>query len=135
MERPLPDWRGSEPLGSQVRVMRLILVLLLTGVGACGRNAIPEGSMAGCYSFGHEVNVFKPFGGDSVFWVVGPRDVLERLRAAHDSLTSRPYEQVWARVLAQRSSQEPDGFAADYNGLLEIQQIVEIRRAAAEECS
>ena len=91
--------------------------------------------MAGCYTFGHEVNVFEPLGGDSVFWVVGAQDVLQRLRSAHDSLTSKPYEQVWARVLAQRSNQVPDGFAADYNGLLEIRQLVEIRRPAPGECS
>jgi hypothetical protein len=123
------------PLGSHMKVLKRIPVLLMTGVGACGRTAIPEGSMAGCYTFGHEVNVFKPLGGDSVFWVVGPQDVLQRLRSTHDSLTSKPYEQVWARVLAQRSSQEPDGFAVDYSGLLEIQKIVQIRRAAAGECS
>jgi hypothetical protein len=116
-------------------MMRIILVLLLAGVSACGRNVIPDGSMAGCYTFGHEVNVFKPLGGDSVFWVTGKQDVLQRLRSAHDSLTSKPYEQVWARVLAERSNREPDGFAADYNGLIEIQQIVEVRRPVTGECS
>jgi hypothetical protein len=109
--------------------------LLLVGISACSRSAIPEESVAGCYTFGHEVNVFKPLQGDSVFWVVGPDDVLQRLRSVHDSLTSKPYEQVWARVLAKRSTQKPDGFAADYNGLLEVRQVVEIRRAGAGECS
>jgi hypothetical protein len=115
--------------------MRALSVLLFIGINACERNAVPERSMAGCYTFGHEVNVFRPLGGDSVFWVTGQTHVLQRLRSAHDSLTSKPYEKVWARVLAQRSNQEPDGFAADYSGLLEIQQLVEIRRAAAGECS
>ena len=110
-------------------------VLLFIGVGACGGGAIPERPIDGCYTFGHEVNVFKPLGVDSVFWVQGPQDVLQRLRSAHDSLTSNPYEQVWARLLAQRSSQEPDGFAADYNGLLDVRQVIEIRRAVAGECS
>ena len=110
-------------------------VLLLIGISACSRGAIAEESIAGCYTFGHEVNVFKPLQGDSVFWVVGPDDVLQRLRSVHDSLTSKPYEQVWARVLAKRSTQKPDGFAADYNGLLEVRQVVEIRRAGAGECS
>lgn len=114
---------------------RIVLGLLLTVVGTCGRTAIPDGSMVGCYTLGHEVNVFKPIGQDSVFWVTGPQSVLRRLRSAHDSLTSKPYEQVWARVLARRSNQEPDGFGANDNGLLEIQQVVEIRRAAAGECS
>ena len=106
----------------------------LAACGAGVRGAISDGSTTGCYTFGHEVNVFKPAGVDSVHWVVGAQDVLQQLRRTHDSLTSKPYERVWVRVVAQPSSQKPDGFAQDYSGLIEIKRVLEIRQAAAGEC-
>lgn len=115
-------------------VRRLVPIAALALLFACDRHGGADRSVAGCYTFGHEVNVFKTSTGDSTFWVVGEADILQRLRMAHDSLTSKPYEAVWTRLIAQRSSKEPDGFALSYNGLIEIQRIVEIRRASAGEC-
>lgn len=113
---------------------KVLLVTLFALTSACDRPVRDGGSISGCYTFGHEVNVFKPSTGDSTFWVVGGKDVLQRLRNAHDSLTSKPYEAVWARVVAQRSKQERDGFALSYDGLIEIQRVIEIRNAADGEC-
>jgi hypothetical protein len=101
---------------------------------ACAANARDDGSTVGCYIFGHEVNTFSPSPSDSTFWVVGEEDVLQQLRTVHDSLTSRPYEAVWLRVISQRSKEESDGFALSYHGLMEIQRVLEIRRATAAEC-
>jgi hypothetical protein len=109
-------------------------VALIVFVTGCRADDDTGPVMAGCYSFGHEVNVFKPAGVDSLFWVTGPAGILAQLRHVHDSLTSEPYEKVWVRVAANRSSREPDGFARDYDGLIEVSRILEVRRPADGEC-
>jgi hypothetical protein len=114
---------------------RVLTVLAFTTLWACASYASEDPSATGCYTFGHEVNTFRPFPGDSTFWVLGATPVLQQLRSAHDSLTSKPYEAVWVRVLAKRSTEEPDGFAEQYDGLIEIQRVLEIRRATVAECS
>ena len=110
------------------------IVGLITALAACVGTQGAADPVAGCYVFGHEVNVFKPAGTDSAFWVTGSQDVLQQLRTTHDSLTSRPYEAIFARVIAQPSSRTPDGFAQDYDGLLEVRRVVELRRAVPGEC-
>jgi copper homeostasis protein (lipoprotein) len=115
-------------------MIRTTLLACLVACSACGRQAVADEASAGCYTFGHEVNALKPEGSDSVFWVVGSQDILRRLRTAHDSLTSQPYEPVWVRVVARPSTQAADGFALDYSGLIEIQRVIEIRKALAGEC-
>ena len=114
---------------------RVLPVLAFAALWACISRASEDVSATGCYTFGHEVNTFRPFPGDSTFWVFGAPLVLQQLRSAHDSLTSKPYEAVWVRVLAQRSTEQPDGFAQQYDGLIEIQRVLEIRRATVAECS
>lgn len=115
-------------------MIRKSLLACLVACSACGLQAVGNEASAGCYTFGHEVNVLKPAGSDSVFWVVGTEDILRRLRTAHDSLASKPYEPVWVRVVSRPSTRAADGFALDYSGLIEIQRVIEIRKALAGEC-
>lgn len=110
------------------------LLAVTTMAAACTGTATNGSRLTGCYVRGHEVNVFSPVDQDSTFWVTGPTDVLQQLRAKHDSLTRRPYQAVVAEVIATRSTVSRDGFARDYDGLLEVQRIVEVRRAAPGEC-
>jgi hypothetical protein len=119
----------------QSRWRSVLLVLASAHLWACTGRAGEDAPSGGCYTYGHEVNTFRPFPGDSTFWVVGVPSVLQELRSAHDSLASKPYEAVWARVVVQRSAKQPDGFARDFDGLIEILRVLEIRRAVAPECS
>jgi hypothetical protein len=101
---------------------------------ACASTATPGSRLIGCYVWGHEVNVISPIDQDSAFWVIGSPDVLQQLRMKHDSLTTTPYEAVVADLIAMRSVERGDGFALDYDGLIEVLNIVEMRRAESGEC-
>jgi hypothetical protein len=113
-----------------------LLAITLAPLNACAssRSALEDPTRAGSYVWGAEVNSFKPCGSDSVFWVLAPPDLLMRLRTAHDSLTTRPYERIYIRVKGHRSSEKTDGFAGETSGYFQITDILEIRRLIPGEC-
>jgi len=112
-----------------------VALSLLLGVGARPGMVGQDRLLTGSYIWGDEVNEFQPCGSDSVFWVLASPQLLKRLRSAHDSLTTKPYEKVFVRVRGHRSSQPTDGFAEETNGYFEIVEIREIRRLRNGECT
>jgi len=115
-------------------VPRLPLFLLVSLAVACAA-ASRRSATDGLYIFGHEVNTFRPCQGDSVFWVIGARPMLDSLRAGHSRLTSQPYQPIYMRAVVARSDAEADGFAAQYDGLLEVREILELRLPRDGECN
>lgn len=80
----------------------------------------------GAYTFAHEVNTFCPSINSQCYWLNPAtseqiRQQLKQLSATH---TDRPYQSVCV-VLSGRIDRETksDGFAADYNGLIEVDKI------------
>lgn len=78
----------------------------------------------GRYVFGHEVHTFQPCGRRTTYWVVGGDSTTAALRAAHDSLTSRPYEPIYVRIRGAVVPGRGDGFALDYDGLFRIDTVL-----------
>jgi hypothetical protein len=76
----------------------------------------------------------KPCGSDSSFWVLGTPQIIGRLRAAQESLQTRPYDRLFIRVHGQRSTQPTDGFAQETNGYFDVTEILEVRRLSQGEC-
>ena len=93
-----------------------------------------DSSRAGEYVWGAEVNTFRPCGSDSVFWVLASPELLDELRTAHGTLTTKPYEPIYVRVHGGRSSEKPDGFAEQYNGYFRITAVLEARRERPGKC-
>ena len=107
---------------------------------ACGACAPSSGAVSqdrilrASYVWGPEVNTLKPCGSDSTFWVLAKPDVIARLRTAHDSIRTRPYEPIYISVQGHRSAQPTDGFAEETNGYFEVTAILEVRRLRQGEC-
>jgi len=91
-------------------------------------------SRAGEYVWGAEVSTFRPCGSDSVFWVLASPQLLDKLRTAHGTLTTKPYEPIYVRVRGARSPEKRDGFAEEYNGYFRITAVLETRRERPGEC-
>ena len=119
-------------------MIRLGPALILTlGSLACAHSpgaTHQEGVVEASYVWGAEVNTMKPCGSDSTFWVLAKPDVIGRLRAAHDSLRTRPYDRIFIRVRGQRSAQPTDGFASETQGYFEVREVLEARRLRQGEC-
>jgi hypothetical protein len=116
---------------------RLTLMLSLGSLAGCVHTSSAknqEGIVRASYVWGPEVNTMKPCGSDSTFWVLAKPEIIGRLRTAHDSLRTQPYEGIFIRVQGQRSAQPTDGFAEETNGYFEVTEIVEVRRLREGEC-
>ncbi|MDQ2069921.1 hypothetical protein [Natronospira bacteriovora] len=88
----------------------------------------------GSYVWGHEVNIFQPCGIDAEFWVLADPPVLEELRQYHDEHTEELYQEIYIRFMGSRVYDEVDGFAADYDGLIEVYEILRMSTEFPDEC-
>ena len=99
-----------------------LLLTLLTLVDGCATGAQAE-RLPGDYTFGHEVNVFCPEAGSQCFWL-GPNSsqaARERLREIYRDKNPGLYKPVCVLVEGVVDlTTERDGFAADYDGLIDI---------------
>jgi len=117
--------------------VRLQLILSLGPLVACAHSSSAmnqEGAVQASYVWGPEVNTMKPCGSDSTFWVLAKHEIIGRLRTAHDSLRTRPYDRIFIKVQGQRSTQPTDGFADETNGYFEVTEILEVRPLRHGEC-
>ena len=113
------------------------LALSLIALAACAQSSGAKNHARGVrasYVWGPEVNTLKPCGWDSTFWVLAKPELIRRLRAAHDSLRTQPYDRIFIRVNGQRSAQATEGFAEETNGYFEVTEILEVRRLRQGEC-
>jgi uncharacterized membrane protein len=78
--------------------------------------------MQGLLVFGHEVHTLQPCGDTRQFWVVAP-EVGQRLAADYRRLATRAYEPVYAELEGRFIEHPAAGFAADYDGTIEIREI------------
>ncbi len=101
----------------------LPLLILLAG---CATGVQAE-RLRGDYSFGHEVNVFCPETGSQCFWL-GPNSsqaARERLKEIYGEKNPGLYKPVCVLVEGVVDlASERDGFAADYDGLIDIEAVL-----------
>ncbi len=110
---------------------RLFLgALLLSG---CATAEVSETTQIR-YTWGAEVNVLSACGSDLELWVTGSKESVAELRAAHDSLTSSPYQGIFAEVTTRDSDAASDGFAEMYDGLIEVVDVISVSAEIPERC-
>lgn len=111
--------------------MRAILAAAILVCGGCKKGPEP---LLGVYTYGPEVNSFRPCGGSDTFWVLGADSVLQALRAAHDSLSAGPGEGILVRAFTRHSGRGREGFAQRYDANLGITQVLETTAPVPEHC-
>lgn len=77
----------------------------------------------GVYTFGAEVETFRPCGDSLTYWVTTSPPMWDHLRDLHQSLTTKPYQGIYVAVQGMPTDGERDGFAADYDGLFRIDTV------------
>ena len=117
--------------------VRFVFILALGPLAACVHNSgfvKREDTVRASYVWGPEVNTMKPCGSDSTFWVLAKPEIIGRLRAAHESLRTRPYDRIYIGVRGHRSAEATDGFAEQTNGYFEVTTLLQVRRLRPGEC-
>lgn len=82
---------------------------------------------------GHEVESFTPSNSDLNYWII---DSSKNLKKAYDSLTINakyPYMPVFAELKIVDKGKSTEGFAAEYDGVYEVIEIINIRNLKESE--
>lgn len=124
------------------KIMILGLVSITTGLVSCNasssklNNDVGETSVVATASdsvitcngrlvMGHEVCSFAPDGDTLVYWVVDRSGELEKHYEAALPKDAKPYTPVSVRLKVKMLGYSSEGFAADYDGVVEVQKIIE----------
>jgi hypothetical protein len=112
----------------------LALLLCMAGT-ACGSDS----TLRGRFYWGHEVQAFHPCGANKAYWVKGEKRNLESLRDHTEKLRERrgkPYQPIYIEALgAIDTKSRREGFAADYDGLFNLRNVVRISSVIPNDCA
>ncbi len=126
----------------------MVAALLAFGLSSgCGRDAAeapasPEAaptvverpSLKGLCVVGNEVQTFIPCGSKKVYWIQADQESLDAFQVAIAEFTDEPYEPFAAEIYGRLSDQAGDGFAADYDGRVFVEGVVEVAPASELDC-
>jgi len=125
--------------------LRLLWVCLLPGSLSCAaenpsatesrQETVASESVAGHYVWGAEVDAFAPCGDTVEYWVTGTNEVLSDMESRYQALGLAPYEPTFARVRGDSAGHTSEGFAADYDGLFRVDEVLELRRLTDADCA
>ena len=97
--------------------------------------ASPTRIWKGYYIFGHESNTFRPCGSDTVYWVVGDRRTVERLKMRYAQAATDPYEEVYVELKGKIIYAPPDeGMAAGYPAQLSLGEVLVVKKKSDTDC-
>jgi hypothetical protein len=97
----------------------------------------PVVTLTGFYIFAHETNTFRPCGSDTLYWVVGGRRTVERLKMKYSQIAIQPLEEVYCEFRGWLSS-EPhivEGTTIVYDGQAFVDELISMRKRTAEDCT
>ena len=93
-----------------------------------------RGVVSGVFVYGHEVRSFQPCGTHRVLWVQGSERLMTALRESHHVLTSESYEEVFVKLRGEELPKQDDGFAADYDGIWVVEEVLKIHKRTEHDC-
>jgi hypothetical protein len=122
-------------IGTKRKSCLTFLILASAFMSVAGAQTKTEsGNFCGHYVFGHEVRTFQPCNTEKVYWVKADEAVSQRLRKAHNELSKIPYASIYIEIQGRIMGKATDGFAADYDGQLFVEQIKIIRERRKDDC-
>ena len=96
----------------------------------------PE-QLRGHYTWGAEVETFKPCGSRQTFWVVGDKALLQPLRAKAAEVSrakGKPYQPIYIEASGVSEGKASDGFAMDYDAVYRFTAVQSINEASPPGC-
>lgn len=104
--------------------------------GACS-TAPPDPVLRGHYVWGAEVNTFQPCGSSDVYWVNAADTARFRMQNEYLALTTTPYEPVFLELsgtIGEVPSVSRSGFPGDYDGMITLSWVGEMRPSSRGDC-
>ena len=108
--------------------LALPVILLLVTAGT-----VMAQELQGLLVLGHEVRTLQPCGDKRTFWVHAPQSGQE-LASAYQHIATTPYEPVFAALEGVFVDRQTTGFAADYDGTIEVHTVRLLSREKVAAC-
>lgn len=126
----------------------MVVATVAFGVlSGCGRDAaeaptspdaapavVERPSLKGLCVVGNNVQTFIPCGSKNVYWIQADQESLDAFQVAITEFTDEPYEPFVAEIYGRLSDETGDGFAADYDGQVFVEGVVELAPASELDC-
>ena len=90
--------------------------------------------LRGRYTWGHEVRTIQLCDSRDVYWVRCEPSLADQLRVFVETHTHRPYTPVYIEFQGHLLDQQPDGFAADYDGIFRLEHISSMQVNIPHDC-
>ena len=87
----------------------------------------------GTYTWGHEVDVFKPCDSKKEYWV-SYNWAGYRLKEFYKNNTTQPYQPIYLEFRGHLLNEEVDGFAEQYDGLIHISEVKTLSKEVSGTC-
>ena len=114
--------------------MRRIAVALAIAVSVTASASDFDDVFSGRYYWGAEVNSFHPCGEATSYWVSASSWVQAPLIELVKTQAKEPYQPVFVKFRGHLLDEVRDGFAADYDGLIRISEILEMSAELPADC-
>jgi hypothetical protein len=121
--------------------MYKVITSLLVTVGLCAACSDPAivsapdtQVFAGAYIFGHEVNSFEECGAGLSYWVRSSDGVAAQIRNFYEVNTNKPYQPIYIEFEGKLTDGKASGFAADYDGLIQVDRLLTLSAAIPDDC-
>src|SRR5688572_31225307 len=105
--------------------MRRGVVALAIAVSASASATDIDDVFLGRYYWGAEVDSFRPCGQSDSYWVSASSWVQAPLIGLVKTQTEEPYKPVFVKFRGHFLDEVRDGFAAEYDGLIRISEVLE----------
>lgn len=89
------------------------------------------------YTWGHEVEIFRPCDSEKDFWVIGDQSLLLTLRnksEAQSRVIGLPYQSLYIEAMGIQEGKANDGFAADYDGVYRLVAVKAVSISIPADC-
>ncbi len=77
-------------------------------------------------TLGHEVSAFTPYNSSKYYWITGFGEQITKMYKEATSKATAPYTPVIAELVVKDKGKAKEGFAEDYDSILEIIEIKSI---------
>jgi hypothetical protein len=115
--------------------MRRTAAVLAVAVSMAASGSDCDELFSGLYYWGAEVNSFRPCGQAVSYWVSASSWVQAPLNELAKSQSAQPYQPVFVKFRGHLLDEVRDGFAADYDGLIRISEVLEMSAAVPADCT
>ncbi|MEG0455121.1 MAG: hypothetical protein RR559_07245 [Bacteroides sp.] len=103
-----------------------LLIVAFFGMLLVSCNRTTPLTVQGKLSIGHEVSSFTPCGDTLTYWVDDHANHLDSLYKKAVGENAEPYAYVYAELKVTASGKRDEGFAADYDGVYKVVEIIKV---------